>query len=70
MTDREVDFEHRTMKTAKIFESAAEFGLTPDEILKTVTTTLDHLPGDARGSYIDQLAGALATRLLEKQRGF
>jgi hypothetical protein len=57
-------------QAATIFESAEEFGLTPNEILKTVDATLDHLPGDAKASYIDELAGALATRLLEKQRGF
>jgi hypothetical protein len=68
MTNREIDFEHPTMRTTTIFESAAEFGLTADEILTTVMTTLDHLPGDTRARYIDELAGALATRVLEKQR--
>ena len=49
-------------------ETAAEFGLTRDEILETVVVTLDHLPGDARARCIDELAGALAQRLLEKER--
>lgn len=51
-----------------ILQSAAEFGLTPDEILKTVTATLDRLPPDTRSRCIDELAGGLASRLIEKQR--
>jgi hypothetical protein len=51
-----------------VLESAAEFGLTQDEILETVTATLDRLPGETKVQCIDELAGALATRLIEKQR--
>jgi hypothetical protein len=51
-----------------MLESAAEFGLTTDEILETVTATLDRLPGETKVQYIDELAGALAMRLIEKQR--
>jgi hypothetical protein len=54
---------------AKEFESAGEFGLTSDEILETVTATLDRIPGDAKARYIDELSEALAKRLLDKQRG-
>jgi hypothetical protein len=51
-----------------MLESAAQFGLTRDEILEAVTATLDRLPGETKVQYIDELAGALATRLIEKQR--
>lgn len=51
-----------------VLQSAAEFGLTPDEILKTVTATLDRLPLDTRGCCIEELAAGLASRLIEKQR--
>ena len=70
MAEPEVHFEHSTTRPATIFELAAEFGLTADEILETVNATLDRLPEDARARYIDELAGAFATRLVEKQRGF
>jgi hypothetical protein len=68
--NRKLDLEHCTTEAATILESAAAFGLTPDEILKTITTTLDCLPTDERAGYVDELAGALAKRLLEKQRRF
>jgi hypothetical protein len=67
MMDRDIDFEHYTMTA--IVESAADFGLSQDEILNTVVITLDHLPGDTKANYVDGLAGALAARLVEKQRG-
>jgi hypothetical protein len=51
-----------------MLESAAEFGLTRDEILETVTATLDRLPGETKVQCIDELAGALAMRLIAKQR--
>jgi hypothetical protein len=51
-----------------LLASAAEFGLTRDEILKSVTVALDGLPEDTRVRCIDELAGGLAARLLEKQR--
>jgi hypothetical protein len=63
-------FEHPTMRATTIFESAADFGLTADEIFETITATLDRLPVETRIGYIDELAGALATRLVEKQRAF
>jgi hypothetical protein len=63
-----VHFENSTILTM-VFESAGEFGLTTDEILNTVMETLDHLPPDTKARYVDELAGALATRLLDKQRG-
>jgi hypothetical protein len=66
---RRVDFELPTMKATVLVESAADFGLTPDEILKTVTATLDRLPRHVTAGHMDELAGALARRLLEKERG-
>jgi hypothetical protein len=57
------------MKATSPLESAAEFGLTPDEIIEAVTATLDRLPSDTRVRCIDELAGVLAMRLIEKERG-
>jgi hypothetical protein len=56
------------MDTTTIIESASQFGLTHDEILETVTITIDRLPEEAKAPCIDELAGALATRLIEKER--
>jgi hypothetical protein len=68
MTDPEVYFEPSGTTTPTIFESAVEFGLTPDEIWETVMAMLDRLPEDTKVRYIDELTGALAARLLEKER--
>jgi hypothetical protein len=51
-----------------LLESAAEFGLTRDQILETVATALDRLSDETKGRCIDELAAALATRLIEKER--
>jgi hypothetical protein len=56
--------------TITTIESAADFGLTQDEILETVIATVDRLPGETKTRCIDELAGALAQRLLEKERQF
>jgi hypothetical protein len=56
------------MDTTTIIESASQFGLTHDEILETVMVTIDRLPEEAKAPCIDELAGALATRLIEKER--
>jgi hypothetical protein len=62
-------FEHPgTDPLATIFESAAEFGLTPDEIWDAVLTVPDRLPDDAKACYLDELSGDLARRLVEKER--
>jgi hypothetical protein len=63
-------FEHpSTSSLSEICESAARFGLTPDEIWETVLATPDSLPADVREAYVDELSGELARRLVEKQRG-
>jgi hypothetical protein len=69
MIEREIDFEQPLPKTTPILESAADFGLASDEILDTVIAALERLPEDTKAECIDELAGALATRLLAKQRG-
>jgi hypothetical protein len=51
-----------------IFESAAAFGLSPDEICDTVIVTFETLPEDVKTEYLDELSGALAKRLIAKQR--
>ena len=43
--------------------------MTPDEILEAVTASIDRLPEEAKEQpCIEELAGALATRLIEKER--
>jgi hypothetical protein len=62
-------FEHPgTDPLATILESAAEFGLTRDEIWDAVVAVPGRLPDDARTRYVDELSGDLARRLLEKER--
>jgi hypothetical protein len=68
MTEGEVNFGGPvTNSLTAILESAAEFGLTPDEISETVIAALDRLPADTKAPWFDELAGALAKRLLENQ---
>ncbi len=66
MSAPEVYFDDLGMKA--LTRSAAEFGLTSDEILDTVLVTADRLPEEAKAGYADDLTAALAKRLLEKQR--
>ena len=68
MIERQV-FEHPGANSLiTIFESAAKFGLSPDEIWETLVATPDRLPEDVRNSYLDELSGGLARRLVEKER--
>ena len=68
MIERPV-FEHPSADSlATIVESAAEFGLNRREIWDMVVATADRLPEDARTIYVDELSGALARRLVEKER--
>ena len=62
--------EHSPMDPphSTIFDSAVAFGLSPDEICETVVTTFETLPEDIKARYLDELSGALAKRLIEKQR--
>jgi hypothetical protein len=65
----QIDFEHPAANSlAAILESAAEFGLTPDEIWEAVVAAPDRLAPDVKAPYIQELSGDLARRLLEKQR--
>jgi hypothetical protein len=65
----QIDFEHPTTSTlAAVLESAAEFGVTPNEIWEAVVATPDRLPADVKARYIDEITAELARRLLEKQR--
>jgi hypothetical protein len=68
MNEPQLDSEDTTPKVATIVEAAAEFGLAPEEMLRDVATALDRLPADAKARCADELSGALATRLLEKER--
>jgi hypothetical protein len=49
----------------RVLQSAAELGLTTEEICETVTATLDRLPSEAKDHCVDELTDALAKRLLE-----
>jgi hypothetical protein len=66
--DRQV-FEHPGNSLATIFESAAEFGLAPQEIWETLVATPERLPDDVKACYLDEVSGALAERLIAKERG-
>ena len=63
-------FEHPAAGSlAPILESATRFGLIQEEIWETFLGMPDRLPEDVKGRYLDELSGALARRLLEKERG-
>jgi hypothetical protein len=68
MIEPEVDFEPSRPEPTTMFESATDFGLTPEEVWETVMATLDCLSSEARARYVDELTGALAGRLLQKER--
>jgi hypothetical protein len=52
-----------------VFESARQFGLGDDQILRTFDETLGAVDQDATVSeYIDELSGALARRILAMER--
>jgi hypothetical protein len=52
-----------------IFDAARRFGLTDDEVWKTVDASLDGAGRDATvRECLDDLAGALARRILAKER--
>jgi hypothetical protein len=71
MSEPRVDFEHGEGDSLiAILESAAGFGLTPDEIWEAVMETPGHLPDELRTLYVEELTRALATRLLQKERSF
>ena len=53
-----------------VFEGARRFGLTEQETWCDVDASLSVVGSDATISeYLDELAGALARRILSKQRG-
>jgi hypothetical protein len=65
----QLDFEHSPADSlAAVLESAAEFGVTPNEIWEAVVALPDRLPPDMRERYIDEISAELARRLLDKQR--
>jgi hypothetical protein len=52
-----------------IFDGARDFGLTDDEVWQTVNESLRGAGNDATvGEYLEELAAALARRILCKQR--
>lgn len=69
MIDRQLFEQPAAGSVEPMFESAAKFGLTPAEIWETLVSTPDRLPEEVKICYLDELSGALAKRLLEKERG-
>jgi hypothetical protein len=52
-----------------VFDGAKRFGLTDDEAWRALDESLDEVGGDATISeYFEELVGALARRILCKQR--
>jgi hypothetical protein len=52
-----------------IFDAAKHFGLTDDEVWQTLNESLCGAGNDATvREYLEELAGALARRILSKQR--
>jgi hypothetical protein len=52
-----------------VFDSARQFGLSDEQILRTFDETLGAVGDDATVSdYVDELAGALARRILAAER--
>jgi hypothetical protein len=52
-----------------IFDAAEGFGLTGDEVWQTAVGVLEATEGDAHApEYVDELAGALARRIVTKHR--
>jgi hypothetical protein len=68
MIERETGVDPTATTVTALLESAAAFGLTPDETWATAAAALDRLPPETRTSCVDALSEALATRVLEKQR--
>ena len=52
-----------------VFDSARQFGLSDEEVLRTFDQALWIVGGDGcMSEYLDELNGALARRILAKQR--
>jgi hypothetical protein len=62
----EVYFDEPGMRA--LTRSAADFGLTCEEILDTVLMRVDRLPEEAQEAFVDDVTAALARRVLDKQR--
>jgi hypothetical protein len=58
-----------TAPLGAVFESARQFGLSDDQILRTLDETLGAVGEDATvADYLDELSGSLARRILAAQR--
>jgi hypothetical protein len=52
-----------------VFDSARQFGLSDDDVLKTFDETLEMVGEDATvGEYLDELSGTLARCILARER--
>jgi hypothetical protein len=66
----EMDSEYTTMPPLQaIFDGAKRFGLTDEEVWRTVNESLYQVGRDATvPEYLDELTEALARRILSKER--
>jgi len=66
----DLDPSYRAMPPLQaIFDGAKQFGLTDEEVWQTINESQDGAGADATvPEYIDELAGALARRILSKAR--
>jgi hypothetical protein len=66
----EMDPKYRPMASLlEIFHSAKHFGLTDDEVWKTIDASMFEADSDVtEHEYLDELTGALARRILSKER--
>ena len=66
----EMEFDHAPAPTLQdLFESARGFGLTDDEVWRTINKAQYWAGPDATvPEYLDELAGALAHRIVIKER--
>ena len=65
-----MDFDHVTAAPLQsVFDSARQFGLDEQEVMRTFDEALWIVGDDACVSeYLDELSGALARRILAKER--
>jgi hypothetical protein len=65
----EMDYDYPPVPLQTIFDSAKGFGLTDDEVWRTINDSLSSADGDVTiPEYLDQLTGALAERIIIKKR--
>jgi hypothetical protein len=65
----EIEFDYPAVPLQEIFESAKGFGLTDDEVWRTINDSLCSADVDMTvPEYLDQLTAALAKGIVSKER--